>query len=842
MKVAVIGAGSWGTAVAALVAANAPTTLWARRPELAAHIDARAREHRLPPGDRAPGIAAWRPPDLETACTDADVVVVGVPSHGFRAVLAEARPYIAPDARVISLSKGVEQGTLRRMTEVVAEELDGHDPSRIGVLTGPNLAKEVAAGQPTASVVATTDAAVAEELQQLFLGPTFRVYTNPDVVGCEIAGTLKNVLAIGAGIARRARVRRQHQGRADHARARRARAARRRARRRSADVRRPRRHGRPHRDVQQPAEPQPPCRRRAREGPCARRDRDRDEHGGRGREEHRRGDRARAAPRRSRCRSRRSSAACCTKARVRPTSCRSSCCARRSPSSTACDNRADAAKPRTPKALSAQRGSHVTADVLGVLGAPVRRRSTMRASSRPSRHARVVGRCRRRLARPRRRHDRRVRGGPGVAPSYETAVRVPSGDFVQRAYGVATPSGAGAIAVDFENASRAPCSVALFLARRHAGPRRGSTATCCVSTAHPLLTLARPPRLWAAGPDARVTVGPGGPARSEPADWSASHRGRAPRAGAAHDDAAHRVGDRAARHLGRCPIRKPSSAAGSASSIAARGPSCRNRGPRRSTRRAPTCLLRDPTPDVVAALEDWGFDAEATRGWPRLGWRARRAARRRAPVDGWTAVRALDPERDTGRCSCSRCGRCSSSKPRDHVDLLPHFPPEWLGQNIAVHDLPLRGGLLSFAVRWHGARPALLWDAPAGIELRAPALDPQWRGTRRRRDTARRAARTVARDGIAAPRRCADRRSGIVRGKPWTSRTSSTPGSTTRTSDDADVRLAVLRFLTDEVGASIPEIVQARRGGPPAQHGRAAARSGPKAPGRRSRRSPNAPG
>src|SRR6185295_7988484 len=93
------------------------------------------------------------------------------------------------------------QETLRRMTEVIADVLEDHDPSRIGVLTGPNLAKEVAAGQPTASVVATTDALVAEQLQQLFLGPTFRVYTNPDVVGCEIAGALKNVLAIGAGIA-----------------------------------------------------------------------------------------------------------------------------------------------------------------------------------------------------------------------------------------------------------------------------------------------------------------------------------------------------------------------------------------------------------------------------------------------------------------------------------------------------------------------------------------------------------------------------------------------------------------------------------------------------------------
>ena len=96
--------------------------------------------------------------------------------------------------------------------------LEGHDASRIGVLTGPNLAKEVAAGQPTASVVATTDAVVAEQLQQLFLGPTFRVYTNPDVVGCEIAGALKNVLAIGAGHRRRLGLRRQHQGRAHDAR------------------------------------------------------------------------------------------------------------------------------------------------------------------------------------------------------------------------------------------------------------------------------------------------------------------------------------------------------------------------------------------------------------------------------------------------------------------------------------------------------------------------------------------------------------------------------------------------------------------------------------------------
>jgi glycerol-3-phosphate dehydrogenase (NAD(P)+) len=139
--------------------------------------------------------------DLEQACADAEVVVLGVPSHGMRAVLTEAAPYIAPGAAVVSLAKGVEQGTLQRMTEVVDEVLTDHDPSKVGVLTGPNLAREIAAGQPAASVVALRDAEAAAAVQQLFMTGTFRVYTNPDVVGCECAGALKNVMAIAAGIA-----------------------------------------------------------------------------------------------------------------------------------------------------------------------------------------------------------------------------------------------------------------------------------------------------------------------------------------------------------------------------------------------------------------------------------------------------------------------------------------------------------------------------------------------------------------------------------------------------------------------------------------------------------------
>ena len=200
MKIAVIGAGSWGTTVAAIAATNAPTILWARNAELVDRIRAEhANEDYLPgvalPADLAATVS------IEEAVSGADVVVLGVPSHGLRAVLETARPYFDRNTPVLSLVKGVEQETLLRMTEVAADVLDDHRRDRIGVLTGPNLAREVAAGQPTASVVAIGDADTAAELQRLFMTATFRVYTNPDVIGCEIAGALKNVVAIAAGVA-----------------------------------------------------------------------------------------------------------------------------------------------------------------------------------------------------------------------------------------------------------------------------------------------------------------------------------------------------------------------------------------------------------------------------------------------------------------------------------------------------------------------------------------------------------------------------------------------------------------------------------------------------------------
>ena len=201
-RVAVLGAGSWGTTLAGMLCARVPTVLWARRPEVADHV---VRHHRNP--DYVVDLAL--PEDLvatgrlDEAVAGADLVVMAVPSHGFRAVMAAAAPHLGAAAPVVTVAKGVEQRTLKRMTEVVAEVAPGRP---YAVLTGPNLAEEVGLGHPTASVVAATsgngaDDGLATELQQLFSTETFRVYTNADLVGCELGGALKNVMAIASGIA-----------------------------------------------------------------------------------------------------------------------------------------------------------------------------------------------------------------------------------------------------------------------------------------------------------------------------------------------------------------------------------------------------------------------------------------------------------------------------------------------------------------------------------------------------------------------------------------------------------------------------------------------------------------
>ncbi|MGH9017794.1 MAG: NAD(P)H-dependent glycerol-3-phosphate dehydrogenase [Acidimicrobiales bacterium] len=195
-KVAVIGAGSWGTTVAAIAARSCPTVLWARRPALGEAIDLRHENPDYLAGIALP-VSLRATSVLAEAVDGAALVIMAVPSHGFRRVVGDLGPHLAAGVPVLSLSKGLEQGSHLRMTEVIADELPGHPA---GVLTGPNLAREVVAGQPAATVVAMTDEAIATEVQQLLRTDTFRVYTNPDVIGCETAGATKNVLAIAAGM------------------------------------------------------------------------------------------------------------------------------------------------------------------------------------------------------------------------------------------------------------------------------------------------------------------------------------------------------------------------------------------------------------------------------------------------------------------------------------------------------------------------------------------------------------------------------------------------------------------------------------------------------------------
>lgn len=197
IRVAVIGGGSWGTTVAHLAAHTAPTVLWARRTDLAEELNTRHTNERYLPGYCLhPDL--WATDDLRDAVRGADVIVMGVPSQGFRSALEQVEEHVRAWVPILSLTKGLEQGTRLRMTEIVNQVLPGHPAA---VLTGPNLAKEILAGDAAAAVIATPDQVVAQHLQRIFHQRLFRVYVNPDVVGCEVAGALKNVIAIAAGMA-----------------------------------------------------------------------------------------------------------------------------------------------------------------------------------------------------------------------------------------------------------------------------------------------------------------------------------------------------------------------------------------------------------------------------------------------------------------------------------------------------------------------------------------------------------------------------------------------------------------------------------------------------------------
>ena len=199
MQVAVVGAGSWGTTVASMLAPKADTTLWARHPPLAEAINGGENPTYLAGVTLSGELSATS--DLSASLDGADVVVMAVPSHGYRSVLAHGADAISDETPIVSLTKGIEQDTLMRMTEVTADVLPDHNAERTGVLTGPNLASEIVAGQPAATVIAMGDHDMALAMQDLFSAPMFRVYTNPDVIGAEIAGATKNVMALAAGMA-----------------------------------------------------------------------------------------------------------------------------------------------------------------------------------------------------------------------------------------------------------------------------------------------------------------------------------------------------------------------------------------------------------------------------------------------------------------------------------------------------------------------------------------------------------------------------------------------------------------------------------------------------------------
>jgi glycerol-3-phosphate dehydrogenase (NAD(P)+) len=195
-RVAVIGAGSWGTAMATIIGASHPVSLWVRSPELATTVRETGENPTYLPGVPMPeGIVVTS--SLAEAVDGVQIVFMAVPSHGFRDVLTGVEPLAGGVEAVVSLAKGIEFGTNLRMSQVVADVLPGVPA---GVLTGPNLASEVAHGHPAACVVALPDEPLAERVQALVHTRTFRTYTGTDVVGCEIAGATKNVMAIAAGI------------------------------------------------------------------------------------------------------------------------------------------------------------------------------------------------------------------------------------------------------------------------------------------------------------------------------------------------------------------------------------------------------------------------------------------------------------------------------------------------------------------------------------------------------------------------------------------------------------------------------------------------------------------
>jgi glycerol-3-phosphate dehydrogenase (NAD(P)+) len=197
VRCAVIGAGAWGTALANVLADNGhPSVVWAYEQDVADAINQGHENPRFLPGARlSPELRATF--DKESAVMGADLIVFATPSQFLRDVVAAARPAVGGDATLVAATKGIERGRLALMTEVLADELPGRS---VVALSGPSFAAEVAARQPTAIVAACNDAEAAQRAQAALSSPSFRVYTHDDVVGVELGGALKNVMALATGI------------------------------------------------------------------------------------------------------------------------------------------------------------------------------------------------------------------------------------------------------------------------------------------------------------------------------------------------------------------------------------------------------------------------------------------------------------------------------------------------------------------------------------------------------------------------------------------------------------------------------------------------------------------
>ena len=196
MNIGVIGGGSWGTTIAHLLSRRFAVTLWARNPQTIDNINL---DHTNPRflGDAELSAKLKGTTNLQLATQSADLLVVAIPAQQFRAVLTDAEPFLQPGISIVSLSKGLEIETGSRMTEIIEQVCPRQTAA---LLTGPNLAQEIMAGYAAASVIATRGDRLQRELQDVFHSPLFRVYTNDDIIGCELGGVLKNIVAIAAGM------------------------------------------------------------------------------------------------------------------------------------------------------------------------------------------------------------------------------------------------------------------------------------------------------------------------------------------------------------------------------------------------------------------------------------------------------------------------------------------------------------------------------------------------------------------------------------------------------------------------------------------------------------------